>query len=693
MAESSRKRYRRCDPSDEFESMMRWYQSYPGIECAFVPCDLLTPDYSLLEKPQLNYFLWWRKNLSEGRFLQTDKGYVWLRLCEIINVTEPEQGLREISLLKEHAVEIDVFPENLDRIAADVCIAGGLPLPAADYAKDDVARRMLLSESLWDPSRIDGKRLESLIGDEKARTLSDTPGGLNEFVRLLESVGTDEFLLGSETSIRTLFQKLVRFGTSMYMVTYDVFSEELQTLLDDIFMHITGQGAPSRSFRERVSGPDVHGSVKRTKEGSARIPVSKREVDLMDMGKDLFGEEPPVGRKGTDCIPVAGPDGPLESYVPSDSSSPDYRKLTNRQKTFYAEWSSEADSGRHHDADTGYIWMRLCSLINSTEAQQYVLDRLMSMNSAYAGTIASTLVRRTCMDFVLKNRLPIPDPSLANSDDEAGMVMGQYLGGCMDAKPDKDVLLRIAGLLGTEVDDIFDSTMAETMRRTLMNASSELLRAKKKDAVAMCKRSVHKRKLYEGLAYYRSDHDSLDARIEFTDFAGDPGMRQVFSELATYITEEARRISSGLPRVAIEVFGIREEKLVEFLLTGSVADRKSWGRGPSKMNLDKNAISQAESDLKDVTEMMRVEEEEEAPEEEVDVQTEDVDPWKAFSDSLDDKMKAYLSAAVEGCQSDFKTEKSINNLAMDTVGDVVVQDGEVIEDYLENVLEAIGGPE
>ncbi len=694
MADSSRKRYRRCDPSDELESMMKWYQSYPGIECPFEPCDLLTPDYSLLEKPQLNYFLWWRRNLSEGRLLPADRGYVWLRICEIINICDPEEGLREISILKENAAETDVFPENIERVAADLCIANGMRIPASEYSKDSVARGMFLAETLWDPSRIDEECLRALIGEERANILSDRPDGPSEFVKLLESIGTDECLLGTETAIRELFPKHVRFETNMYMVTYDVYSDDLQRLLDDIFLHITGEGAPSRSFLERMSeqeGPR-RVSSKRIEGGSKRVPVSKRDVDLMDMGKDLFGEETPIGRKWTGSSPIDGPDGPMDGFVPSENSCPDYRKLSEEQRLFYASWSSEADSERFHDADTGYVWMRLCGLINSTDGAPNVLKRLMAMHRAYKGSIASSLTRKTCMDFVLKNGIPIPDASLADSDDEAGMVMGQYLGGCMEAKPDRDVLLRIAGLLGSDVDARFGPEMTEAMRRTLMNASSELLRAKKKDAVALCKRSVHERRLYDGLAYYQSDRDRLDLRLEFTDFAGDPNMRREFSELARYITEESRRISSGLPRVSIDVFGISEEKMVEFLLTGGVADRKSWGKAPVPVSLDSEAITKAESDLNDVTSMMRVgeEEEEEASNDEPEEDSTPEDPWKSFAKGLDDRMKKYLSSAREGCSPDYKTEKSINSLAMDTIGDIVVQDGEIIEDYIENILGTIG---
>ena len=93
MSEPPRKRYRSCEPSDEFESMMAWYRNYPGIEHPFVPCDLLTPDYSLLEKPQLYYYLWWRRRLSEGELLRAEKGYVWLRLCELANSPDSAQGL------------------------------------------------------------------------------------------------------------------------------------------------------------------------------------------------------------------------------------------------------------------------------------------------------------------------------------------------------------------------------------------------------------------------------------------------------------------------------------------------------------------------------------------------------------------------------------------------------------------------
>ncbi len=430
MAES-RKRYRKCEPSDEFESMMRWYQSCPGIECAFVPCYLLTPDYSLLEKDQLEYYFWWRRNLSEGRLLESDKGYVWLRICEIANIVPPEQGLREVSLLRGCSAALDLPPEQLDRVAADICIANGMPIPLLDHGKDEVARGMMVSEAMWDPSRIEGNGLSALIGKDRAETLSRIPNGIDGFVRLLESLGTDEYLLGTETALRSLFPKHVRFDSSKYIVTYDVYSDDLNRLFDDIFIHITGQGAPSRSFRKRVEDPsEKHASVKRTERGSSRVPVSKREVDLMEMGEDLFGEETPIGRKGTGSVTVQGPDGPLGSYMRSDSGCPDYRKLSDKQRAFFSEWSSEADSGKHHDADTGYVWMRLCGLINSTESPATVLKHLMAMDRAYSGSIASALIRRTCMDFILKNGLRIPDSSFADGNDEAGMLMGRPGASC-----------------------------------------------------------------------------------------------------------------------------------------------------------------------------------------------------------------------------------------------------------------------
>ena len=692
MADPSRRRYRRCDPSDEFESMMRWYWSYPGIECAFAPCDLLTPDYSMLERPQLNYYLWWRRRLSEGELLMADKGYIWLRVCELINMCDPAQGLREVAILKDHASELDVKEEDLDRVAADICISGGIRIPPARYAKDGTARGMFLSEALWDPSSLDMGCLSALVGEDMAGRIGSVPQGLDRFKGLLADLGTDEYVLGTETAIRDLFPRHVRFGNPRFMVTYDVFSEDLQRLLDDICHHIAGDGAPSRTFLERVSsgGARGRGTVGRTELGSTRVPVSKRDVDLMDMGTELFGEEPPTGRRGASSAPVEGPDGPLPGYEPSPSGCPDYRRLSDVQKRFYSLWSSKADSGRFHDADTGYVWMRLCSLVNSTEEPTSVAMRLLSMSRAYSGGIASALVRRTCMDYVLMNGLPIPDPSLADGEDEAGMVMEQYLGGHMEAKPDKDVLLRISGLLGSSVEADFDPGMAEVMRRTLMNVNSELLRSRRKGLASLCRKSVHSRRLYEGLAYYRSDR--LDFRMEFADFAGDPGMKEAFARLATYITEESRRIASGLPRVSLELFGIHEEKLVEFLLTGSVADRRTWSMDPAKMDLDRDAIEQAESDLNDVTTMMRVEDDvEESPEEADEGHGSSDDPWEGFASGLDEGMKAYLLAARDGCRPATMTEKAINSLAMDTVGDIVVQDGEIVEDYLDDVIKAIGG--
>ena len=148
--------------------------------------------------------------------------------------------------------------------------------------------------------------------------------------------------------------------------------------------------------------------------------------------------------------------------------------------------------------------------------------------------------------------------------------------------------------------------------------------------------------------------------------------------------------------------------MVEKAVDGWYTDRetaRAMSR-PVHIVLDTEAIESASADLDAVTQMMAV------PEDVTDGVAKEVavivEPavqagtgWDALASSLDDDCRGYLSASLEGVRA-AKTfirehgltvstiEGRINDLAMGAVGDIVVEDCVVIEDYLDDVRGKLG---
>ena len=126
--------------------------------------------------------------------------------------------------------------------------------------------------------------------------------------------------------------------------------------------------------------------------------------------------------------------------------------------------------------------------------------------------------------------------------------------------------------------------------------------------------------------------------------------------------------------------------------------------------LDKEAVSTAETDLEAVRTLVGTEDEdlpvtEPGPSGSVEepvteppatdgTQVAGKGGFPGLAHSLDDVQRGYLSACLDGDGDDFlrssgrsrvSLEDSINEIAMDAVGDQVVQDGEVFQEYADDL--------
>ncbi len=73
---------------DRFLSEGRKYLNSSYSEAHYVPFFSYMPQYHQMSIYQLRYYLWWRKNLREGIYLNTDGGYLFLYLYELINISD-----------------------------------------------------------------------------------------------------------------------------------------------------------------------------------------------------------------------------------------------------------------------------------------------------------------------------------------------------------------------------------------------------------------------------------------------------------------------------------------------------------------------------------------------------------------------------------------------------------------------------
>ncbi|MBP5685027.1 MAG: hypothetical protein J6W72_01180, partial [Candidatus Methanomethylophilaceae archaeon] len=116
----------------------------------------------------------------------------------------------------------------------------------------------------------------------------------------------------------------------------------------------------------------------------------------------------------------------------------------------------------------------------------------------------------------------------------------------------------------------------------------------------------------------------------------------------------------------------------------------------SNLKLDREAVTGAQEALRDVTRMLKTEEEEQSSEpvtKPIEVK-EASGSWSALIEAMDDSQKGYLKASIEGKGKAFlkenglimtRVEDSINGLAMDRIGDNIIENGEIFEEYLADI--------
>ncbi len=108
-----------------------------GAPCPAVPFFSYTPQYVQLSPEQLAYYLYWRQELREGRFLPVDFAYLLLFLYEIINLPDriaPEDGAALLGAVwKEYRGAYPKLDRFLAEWTCDYCLIRRTAPPFAAF--------------------------------------------------------------------------------------------------------------------------------------------------------------------------------------------------------------------------------------------------------------------------------------------------------------------------------------------------------------------------------------------------------------------------------------------------------------------------------------------------------------------------------------------------------------------------------
>lgn len=726
-----------------------------GEECRYVPSDYRTPDYSVLGREQVAYYLYWRSGLSRGEVLRGDRGYAWMRMCEIVNSRmDPVRGMRELRLIHDNSRLSGIPQSEVSDVMFDYAVANGLDLPRNWYVPVGVRTSMVLSEAMASPTEwlswavLRGTSRYSLpdgAPEMDVYALADMAlPGID--ARLRETTGrgiSETYGGGRRSSAYTVFKRFPYFlGDRDYIVEYtemDIegdFGEFMTSLCRYCCKAILksnglkGPTVPSsfgKDLRAIVDRELANGLVyhmdppSRTVRGTVRSPVSAKERALLEIGES-FGEASPFSENrdpvmlydryarrrenprppdhDTDGSGSAEPSGPMP-YVPSGYANPDFRSFDESQRGFYLHWRGLAREGRYIDTDAGYVWLYLCELANSQSDPGFVKSQLVGLQRAYGGGARDfRLIGRTYLDYCLLHRLEVDDPWMYPSPMTACFAMDAYLS---DGKPpDAESMVVLSHMtddpMARDVDE--DSVGIACLA---LDRIGRILDTRGESIEDICglKATVEDVVLFSQLAYYPRSGESRTVRVTYPDYYTNAafwtGLSDVLRNSVRAVHRHRRH--RGYSVGECSPFRVPAKGIVTESAEAWFRDREARERADRAMSVrfDASAIEAAESDLREVTGMMSVgsdEEEPAEPEPEAPAPSSG-DPWEDMAARIGDAGRRYLLAVLSGSDPDVPpsgrpaVEDAINTAALDTVGDTVLENGTLVEDYREDLERAL----
>ncbi len=759
------------EPGAGFRQDIEYSYHVGGDPAPYVPCNYNRPDYNALNRYQLDFFYHFRDSVRRGEYPETDRGYIWLMLCEILVAEKDIQ--RGMSLAKGMMdAYIQDFPCNiiLADFVYDYALANGLPLPISRMAPGKDMNDAMIGTMLVGP-----------VFDLSAETLSilgayeDKTGKLDQ-VEYVELVNRTLELLDNDSRHRRGRGILEWYGDTRNEVARTVFdafgcvgesrrliinylspfcNEFFGSFIENITKYCARQLLVNIAPAPKAQGlfdsdkEFVRQALTEMREDKPRIPYdspgnpttmsvrparadekprgpylisstvaeetvySSFDDDYGNLGSVMVTDWYAMDNEPSKCIMESlasyrsvSSEEPV-TYTPSKFRRPDPSILSSDKLAYYVYWRTMTLKGVYLDTDQGYMWMRLCEIINLEKDPAHALELLMSLRDAY-GSGREDILSATVNEYAVMMDLPIPNTESADNPIWIMFVMYKHL----MARPIQDLSPAMFGKLSARIDPKYMDQRMETEFCEVANHALRMIDAhmhattgRRVCDMIQVRPNTIRREMFRQLHY-----EGPNRIIEFgyRDLDKCEDLKELFTGIMKTVVRSVRkRKGLNYPNIP-KTFPKDHRDVVEKAVDGWYTDRetaRAMSR-PVHIVLDTEAIESASADLDAVTQMMAV------PEDDTDHVAEEVTVtvrpevqsgtgWDALASSLDDDCRGYLSASLEGVRA-AKTfvrehgltvstiEGRINDLAMDAVGDIIVEDCVVIEDYIDDVRGMLG---
>lgn len=740
----------REDIARGFKEDVERYSKIRGRLAEFVPSDMQNPDYKALLGPRLDYYLWWRDCADGGTLLAADSGYAWLRCTELINSPgDRTEVLKAIVRFTKACSRSMRLAPMVCGLAEEYALAFGLPLDEipreAPFAESSVLDTWDLTRypmrrpragALLDPSLIKWTKYVQIPDETMEDIVFMSLRGMDELCRSTKGCGV---VRASEPAIGTAtirpFQKFSCFSPvdAVRMPVASTSEGGFRDLLDAIVRHAVRllapgvKGLPSvprtfpNEYRKIVaSAVDAAKGAVAWDEGRFRAPLLYGEGFWKDDDIEVAAEDgtsPPVIR------PVVFPEiGPLEigtrlldsnwdaesdseeRFISSGRLRTSYNEMSFLQKAFYVSWRTKARRGRYGDTDAGYLWLYCTELINHDYDPRAVQDELERAMEAYYDSFPAPIsLCRAVADHAMLHGFDVPATPL-NECDEAVICSK------LESDPVGSITPGAALYLCPDLPERYiegSHTVYTDALTAATRAVDDVLRkdegVRLMDLVDKADPFLFRKTLYSGL--WHPSPPSFDSYVSF--FRESRRASEMLDcTVRTAVCMINRRLGRQGPKIP-QRFERRFVDAISKAVSGVFDDmdrrrrREDMLREVSKLSLDRDAVRTAEDDLDAVTGMMASDDPGDVEENAAPApapRSEDGDPWVLFSASLTDIERGYLSSVLRGGSEAFLRERrllrtsveaAVNEKSMDSVGDVVVEEGTVYDDYIEDLKKVL----
>lgn len=740
-------------------------------ESHYTPSPGMRVGFRDLSRREIDYYLWWRSEVLSGRAPETDEGYVWLMLAELVNSDDAEASLEGILRIVDSYPDVRLGIVSSRDCAVEYAMIHGLPMDPRMYSPfSEHASAVIHGLMMRYPTEdLDTKAVLTIThnDDKYAEDPERAVGILNLALRCMDEYDRSRYgagiarCHGEQFSPRVVDvfrglpyggnRNLVRPGpanTGGDSLT-EFIAGAWRAVLKAMWRKDHPRGGPTvpkgfakeyRAIADRVvgdvlSGKDVDPAEHRyTGPGCHRGPFHDDVPDITDNHEDVsMVSDPPHAEEDTedpgwlyDADPVKAAEyrrpvviqdrgaivlkfgretmedvvryRSLETdvdapYVPSGATVMTWAAMDRHQRAFYLRWRTLATKHEYRFTDAGYLGLYLSELVNSDLPADEVTEEILRIRDTYLytsetesmiddaleshGLLTGTHVPALREGDTEFNKAVITRKLMSSPIADMEFLEATFVGGCMydrNGLSDSD-----EGMCGRGVTSLLRALDAR------LEKEGKRLYGLFADSGETCRVRLFRTVFFDG------PHD-ID--IPVLDFGKSYDGRRVVRCAVRNVLNISGLSERGSPHITPWMEEVLAEAAADWWKS---EERRARVEKANSVVLSGSAVVSAERDLAAVAGMMSVEDdvvEQEAPQEPEAEAT-------CLRDALDDLQKEYLRAALEGpfaadtvLRRSGKLmsvlEDSINGAAMRFVGDSIVEGGQAVPEYIDEIREALG---